>query len=84
MEKRGESSRAESSLLLSPRVLDCSAALSRRYIVFVNHPGDVELEVGREKMSRVGIRVEDEEVEVFVIYGPTPKEVRQGVLHAAE
>ncbi|KAG8938944.1 hypothetical protein FRC04_007230 [Tulasnella sp. 424] len=48
---------------------------SRGYGVFVNHPGEVELEVGSEKMSRVGISVVGEELEVFVIYGPTPKEV---------
>ncbi|KAG9034315.1 hypothetical protein FS837_002233, partial [Tulasnella sp. UAMH 9824] len=48
---------------------------SRGYGVFVNHPGEVELEIGSEKMSRVGISVVGEELEIFVIYGPTPKEV---------
>ncbi|KAG8896033.1 hypothetical protein FRC01_012068, partial [Tulasnella sp. 417] len=48
---------------------------SRGYGVFINHPGEVEFEVGSEKMSRVGISVVGEELEIFVIYGPSPKEV---------
>ncbi|QFZ20296.1 alpha-xylosidase [Saccharothrix syringae] len=45
------------------------------YGVFVNHPGRVSFEVGSEAVSKVGFSVEDEELEYFVIYGPTPKEV---------
>ena len=53
---------------------------SKGYGVFVNHPGEVELEIGSEKMSRVGISVEGEELEIFVIYGPTPKDVSDLVI----
>ncbi|KAG8958487.1 hypothetical protein FRC05_008841, partial [Tulasnella sp. 425] len=52
---------------------------SRGYGTFVNHPSEVEPEAGSEKMSRVGISIVGEELEVFVIYGPTPEEVR--VMH---
>ena len=45
------------------------------YGVFINHPGKVSLEVGSEKVETVQFSVEDEELEFFVIYGPTPKEI---------
>ena len=45
------------------------------YGVFVNHPGKVSFEVGSEKVETVQFSVEDEELEYFVIYGPTPKEI---------
>ena len=45
------------------------------YGVFVNHPGRVSFEVGSEKVETVQFSVEDEELEYFVIYGPTPKEI---------
>ena len=48
---------------------------SRGYGVFVNHPGRVSFEVGSEKVETVQFSVEDEEMEYFVIYGPTPKEI---------
>ncbi|HTH14714.1 MAG TPA: alpha-xylosidase [Spirochaetia bacterium] len=48
---------------------------NRGYGVFVNHPGLVSYEVASEKVSRVGFSVEGEELEYFVFYGPTPKEV---------
>ena len=43
--------------------------------VFVNHPGRVSFEVGSEKVETVQFSVEDEELEYFVIYGPTPLEI---------
>jgi alpha-glucosidase (family GH31 glycosyl hydrolase) len=48
---------------------------SKGYGVFINHPGEVELEIGSEKASRVGASVAGEELQYFVIYGPTPLEV---------
>lgn len=48
----------------------------RKYGVFINHPGEVEVEVGSEKVSRVGVSVAGESLEYFVIYGETPLEVR--------
>lgn len=48
---------------------------NRGYGVFVNHTGEVDFEVGSEKVSRVGMSVADSELEYFVIYGETPLEV---------
>ncbi|KAI0781168.1 alpha-glucosidase [Trametes elegans] len=48
---------------------------NRNYGVFVNHPGEVEFEVGSEKVSRVGASVVGESLEYFIIYGPTPLEI---------
>lgn len=48
---------------------------NRGYGVFVNHPGEVSFEVASERVSRVQFSVEDQSLEYFVIYGPTPKEV---------
>ncbi len=47
------------------------------YGVFINHPGKVSLEVGSEKVETVQFSVEDEEMEFFLIYGPSPKEIIQ-------
>ena len=47
---------------------------NRNYGVFVNHPGEVEFEMGSEKVSRVGVSVAGEALEYFIIYGPTPLE----------
>ncbi|KAI0085476.1 alpha-glucosidase [Irpex rosettiformis] len=48
---------------------------NRNYGVFINHPGEVEVEVGSEKVSRVGVSVAGESLEYFVIYGKTPLEI---------
>ena len=48
---------------------------SRGYGVFVNHPGRLSLEVQSERTTRVNISVPGEEIEYFVVYGETPKEV---------
>lgn len=48
---------------------------NRGYGVFVNHPGDVSFEVASEKVSRVQFSVPGQQIEYFVIYGPTPREV---------
>lgn len=48
---------------------------TKGYGVFVNHPGRVSFEVGSEKVETVQFSVEDEELEYFVIYGPTPLEI---------
>ena len=45
------------------------------YGVFVNHPGNVSFEVGSEKVETVQFSAEDEELEYFLIYGPSPKEI---------
>ena len=48
---------------------------SNGYGVFVNHPGEVSFEIASENVSRVQFSVADEEVEYFIIYGPSPKEI---------
>ncbi|PCH38356.1 glycoside hydrolase family 31 protein [Wolfiporia cocos MD-104 SS10] len=48
---------------------------NRNYGVFINHPGEVEVEVGSEKVSRVGVSVAGESLEYFIIYGATPLEI---------
>jgi alpha-glucosidase (family GH31 glycosyl hydrolase) len=48
---------------------------SKGYGVFINHPGEVELEIGSEKASRVGASVAGEQLQYYIIYGPTPLEV---------
>lgn len=48
---------------------------SKGYGVFVNHPGEVEFEMGSEKLSRVGFSVSDTSLEYFIIYGETPLQV---------
>lgn len=45
------------------------------YGVFVNHPGLVSFEVTSEIVSRTQFSVEDQELEYFLIYGPTPKDI---------
>jgi alpha-D-xyloside xylohydrolase len=48
---------------------------SKGYGVFVNHSGKVSLELQSERTTRVNISVPGQELEYFVIYGGTPKEV---------
>ncbi|MCG7526950.1 alpha-xylosidase [Streptomyces sp. OfavH-34-F] len=48
---------------------------SRGYGVFVNHPGKVSFEVGSESVGQVQFSVEDQELEYYVVAGPTPKEI---------
>ncbi|ESK85894.1 alpha-xylosidase [Moniliophthora roreri MCA 2997] len=48
---------------------------NRNYGVFINHPGEVEVEVGSEKVSRVGTSVAGSSLEYFIIYGETPMEI---------
>lgn len=48
---------------------------SRGYGVFVNHTGRVSFEVASERCHRTQFSVPGEDLEYFVIYGPTPKEV---------
>ena len=44
---------------------------NRGYGVFVNHPGEVEFEVGSGLVSRVAMGVAGESLEYFLIYGET-------------
>ncbi|KAN0075215.1 glycoside hydrolase family 31 protein [Tylopilus felleus] len=48
---------------------------NRNYGVFINHPGEVEVEVGSEKVSKVGVSVAGESLEYFVIYGEKPLDI---------
>jgi alpha-D-xyloside xylohydrolase len=50
---------------------------NRGYGVFVNQPEKVSLEVASERVERVQFSVRGEELEYFLIYGPSPKEVLQ-------
>ena len=45
------------------------------YGVFVNHPGRVSFEVASEVVTRTQFSVEGQELEYFLIYGPTPREI---------
>ncbi len=45
------------------------------YGVLVNHPGHVSFEVGSETVARTQFSVEDQSMEYFLIYGPTPKDI---------
>jgi alpha-D-xyloside xylohydrolase len=45
------------------------------YGVFVNHTGLVSFEVASEAVEKVQFSAETEDIEYFVIYGPTPKEI---------
>jgi alpha-glucosidase (family GH31 glycosyl hydrolase) len=51
---------------------------SHGYGVFVNHPEEVEFEVGREKCSKVGFSVRGETLEYYVIGGGSMKAVSCG------
>ncbi|HEU5097526.1 MAG TPA: alpha-xylosidase [Roseiflexaceae bacterium] len=48
---------------------------NRGYGVFVNHPELVSFEVGSEKVERVQFSVPGEQLDYFLIYGPSPKQV---------
>lgn len=48
---------------------------NRGYGVFVNHPECVSFEVASEKVRRVQFSVPGEELDYFVIYGPSPKQI---------
>ena len=50
---------------------------NKGYGVFVNHPEKVSFEVGSERVSKVQFSVKGENIEYFVIDGPTPKDVLQ-------
>ncbi|WP_010254590.1 alpha-xylosidase [Treponema primitia] len=45
------------------------------YGIFVNNTGKVQFEVASEKTSRVQFSVAGENLEYFVIYGPSPKQI---------
>jgi len=45
------------------------------YGVFVNSPGRVSFEVATERVSRVQFSLPGEELDYYVIYGPTPREI---------
>jgi alpha-D-xyloside xylohydrolase len=47
---------------------------SAGYGLLVNHPGRVSFEVGTERVARIQFSVPGEELEYFLIYGPSPKE----------
>ncbi|KAJ9092419.1 hypothetical protein QFC20_007374 [Naganishia adeliensis] len=46
---------------------------SRGYAVFVNHPEEVDFEVGSEKCSKVGFSVRGEKLEYYIIGGGSMK-----------
>ncbi|KAJ7905259.1 alpha-glucosidase [Mycena olivaceomarginata] len=48
---------------------------NRNYGVFINNPGEIEVEVGSEKVSRVGTSIAGNSLEYFIIYGETPLEI---------
>lgn len=48
---------------------------SKGYGVFVNHPEEVDFEVGREKCSKLGFSVRGEKLEYFVFGGGSMKAV---------
>ncbi|KAH8833576.1 alpha-glucosidase [Flagelloscypha sp. PMI_526] len=48
---------------------------NQNYGVFIRHFGEIDVEVGSEKVSRVGMSVADQCLEYYVIYGETPLEI---------
>ena len=48
---------------------------NRGYGIFINHPGEVEVEIGSEKVSRVGVSVQDSSLQWYIIYGESPLQV---------
>jgi hypothetical protein len=48
---------------------------SRGYGVFFDHTDLISLEIQSEKLAKVNVTIQGEEIRWFVIYGPTPKEV---------
>lgn len=52
---------------------------SQGYGLFVNHPEEVEFEVGREKCSKIGVSVRGEKLEYFIIGGGSMKKVSSDV-----
>lgn len=45
------------------------------YGVFVNYTGNVSFEVASENVERVQFSAETQDLEYFIIYGPSPKEI---------
>jgi alpha-D-xyloside xylohydrolase len=45
------------------------------YGVFINHTGNVSLEVASEAVEKVQFSAQTQDLEYLVIYGPTPKEI---------
>ena len=45
------------------------------YGVFINHTGNVSLEVASESVERVQFSVAAQDLEYLIIYGPTPREI---------
>ncbi|PWY82179.1 putative sugar hydrolase [Aspergillus heteromorphus CBS 117.55] len=45
------------------------------YGVFVNDPGRVSFELQSERTTRVNVSLEGEEVQYFVVFGPSPKHI---------
>ncbi|PYI01857.1 putative sugar hydrolase [Aspergillus sclerotiicarbonarius CBS 121057] len=48
---------------------------SAGYGVFVNNPGKVSFELQSERTTRVNISIPGEELQYFVVYGSSPKEI---------
>lgn len=48
---------------------------SRGYGVFIDSPGRVGLQIGSERCSRLQSIVEDQRLKMYIIYGPSPKDV---------
>lgn len=48
---------------------------SKGYGLLVNHPEEVEFEVGREKSSKIGVSVRGEKLEYYVVGGGSMKAV---------
>jgi alpha-D-xyloside xylohydrolase len=48
---------------------------SRGYGLLVNTPGKVEFEVGTERVSQIQFSVQHEELDYYIFYGPSPKDV---------
>jgi alpha-D-xyloside xylohydrolase len=49
---------------------------TRGYGVFFDHSDLLSVEVQNEKMAKVSVSTQGEELRWYVIHGPTPKEVR--------
>lgn len=48
---------------------------SRGYGIFFDHSDVLSLEIQNEKLAKVQVSIQSEEIRWYIIYGPSPKEV---------
>ncbi|SPO07764.1 related to glucosidase II, alpha subunit [Cephalotrichum gorgonifer] len=48
---------------------------NKGYGVFIDNPGRIEMEIGSERCCRVQTTIESQRLKMYIIYGPTPKDI---------